>query len=74
MTARVLIDWEDFLPDFLEMGREAVERHVEVFRNEPRLCSYGHELRVAGPSLDDMHVVVIGDACSGNLPEVHPDV
>src|ERR1051326_2941813 len=60
--------------DRVEMRAQFIERHTQILRNQARLCGDAHEIRVAAPPRNDVHVIVVGEPCARDLSEVHPDV
>ena len=47
---------------------------LQVLGHHPYVADHRHEVGVAIPARDDVHVQVVGDACARRAPEVHSDV
>src|SRR4029079_1748716 len=53
---------------------EARSAHRNFFRQHTHIADRGHEVGVARPSWDDMHVEMVGHAGAGGLADVDPYV
>ena len=61
-------------PERLENGSEPLGGHRELFRQHARLADDGHEVGVAVPAWDDVHVQVVEDPGARGLAEVDAHV
>ena len=59
---------------WLETSFQLTIRRPQVFRDDARLADGGHEVGVARPAREDVHMEMIGDAGAGGLAEVDAEV
>jgi hypothetical protein len=58
----------------VERPRQLLPRDRQVLGQNPRLPDHRHEIRVARPARQHVHVDVIRDSRAGAAPQIHPQI
>ncbi len=63
-----------YVCETFENRLEPLRRHAELLGQHARFADHGHEVGVAHPARDEVHVQVMLNAAAGRLPEIEPHV